>query len=468
MTWHNLINFSQWFFLTYFFVLNIGYIVLNLLSLTVLQRYMASKVLGNLPQIYTSLEPPISILVPAYNEESTIAASIRSMMQLDYPEYEIVVINDGSKDQTLEELKKEFALELFPEVYCNRIKGKSVHGIYRSTIQNNLRVIDKENGGKADALNVGINVSHYPLFCGVDADTILQRDSLKRVVHPFLEDHRVVATGGTIRVANGCEVDSGFLTKVGLPKNLLALIQVVEYLRAFLFGRLGWSAMSGLLIISGAFGVFRKDIVIKVGGYCTDTVGEDMELVVRIHRLMRQQRKPYKVVFLADPVAWTEVPEDIRTLQSQRIRWQHGLAESLIRNFSLMLSSNGGVPGWLAFPFMMLFEWFGPIFEVIGYVLMTIFFLTGLISGQAFVIFLFAVIGFGIMLSVSSLLLEEISFNLYKKPTHLLWLLFAILAENFGYRQLNSVWRLMGLLRWLTGRKNKWGEMKRMATWQKE
>lgn len=467
MSWQALVEFSQWFFLIYFFALNAGYILLNLSSLWVIRPYIASRTLDILPQISSGLEPPVSLLVPAYNEEATIASSLRSMLQLSYARYEIVVVNDGSRDNTLQVLQREFSLVPFPEAYRVRIASKPVRGIYRSTLHPNLRVIDKENGGKADALNVGINASRYPLFCGVDADTVLQRDSLQRIVLPFLEDHRVVATGGTVRIANGCEVSGGFLTRIGLPTNLLALFQVVEYLRAFLFGRLGWSALGGLLIISGAFGVFRKEIVVEAGGYRTDTVGEDMELVVRMHRLLRSQRRAYRVVFLPDPVCWTEAPEDMRTLKNQRVRWQRGLAESLSSNFGLMFSRNGGAPGWLAFPFMMIFEWLGPLIEVLGYVLMTLFFVFGMISWQVFAVFLFAAISFGLLLSISGLLLEEISFHLYKKPSHLLGLLFAVIMENFGYRQLNSVWRLMGLWRWMVGGKGKWGDMKRKASWQK-
>ncbi len=466
INWQLVVEISQWFFLAYFLALNLGYLILNLASLVTLRPYIASRALESLPQISSGLQPPISLLVPAYNEEATIASSLRSMLQLNYPDYEIVVVNDGSRDNTLQVLKREFALQPFPEAYCERVAAKPVRGIYRSVTFPHLRVIDKENGGKADALNAGINASRFPLFCGVDADTVLQRDSLQRIVYPFLEDQRVVASGGTVRIANGCEVSGGYLTRIGLPRNLLALFQVVEYLRAFLFGRMGWSAIGGLLVISGAFGVFRKETVIEVGGYRTDTVGEDMELVVRMHRVLRRQRKAYRVVFLPDPVCWTEAPEDLRTLKNQRVRWQRGLGESLAGNFGLMFSRNGGVPGWISFPFMMLFEWLGPLLEVLGYVLMTLFFVLGMISWQIFAVFLFTAVGFGILLSVSGLLLEEISFSLYKKPRHLLWLLFAVVAENLGYRQLNSVWRLMGLFRWLFGGKGKWGEMKRKASWQ--
>jgi cellulose synthase/poly-beta-1,6-N-acetylglucosamine synthase-like glycosyltransferase len=418
------------------------------------------------PRAYSGLEPPVSILVPAYNEEATIAASIRSMLQLTYSEFEVVVINDGSKDGTLDVLVREFKLQPFPEAYRRQLATREIRQVYRSARIPNLRVIDKVNGGKADSLNAGINAARYPLFCGVDADSILQRDSLDKVVEPFLRDPTVVATGGTVRVANGCEVSGGFLTRVGLPKNIWALFQVVEYLRAFLFGRLGWSAINGMLIISGAFGVFRKDAVILAGGYRPETIGEDMELVVRMHRLLRAKGQPYRVEFVPDPVCWTEAPEDYKTLKNQRIRWQRGLSESLSSNWGLMFSRNGGAPGWLAFPFMLAFEWLGPLVEAFGYVFMVYAVIAGAVSWQAFGAFLFVAIGLGILLSASGLLLEEMSFHIYPKGKQLLLLGLVVVAENLGYRQLNTVWRLVGLYRWAVQKEASWGAMKRKGTWQ--
>jgi cellulose synthase/poly-beta-1,6-N-acetylglucosamine synthase-like glycosyltransferase len=288
------------------------------------------------------------------------------------------------------------------------------------------------------------------------------------VVKPFLNDATVVATGGTVRVANGCEVSGGFLTRVGLPGNIWALFQVVEYLRAFLFGRLGWSTVNGMLIISGAFGLFRKEVVIEAGGYRPKTIGEDMELVVRMHRLLRKRRQPYRIEFVPDPVCWTEAPEDRKTLRNQRIRWQRGLSESLSANWGLMFSRNGGAPGWAAFPFMLLFEWLGPLVELGGYVFMAVAFAFGWISWQAFAVFLFVAIGLGILLSASGLLLEEMSFHIYPEPRHLAMLALIVLLENFGYRQLNSWWRLVGLYRWATEGEASWGAMTRKGNWQRK
>jgi len=466
MTFSDWLTATQWLFLLYFIGINSGYVMLNLLSLGSLRKYLEEHSLDDLPRSYSGFEPPVSVLVPAYNEEATIASSVRSMLQLNYPEFEIIVINDGSKDGTLAALQREFALVPFPEAYWQRIAVRTVRGIYRSTLHPSLRVIDKENGGKADALNTGINASRYPLFCGVDADSILERESLKRVVEPFLENPLTIASGGTVRIANGCQVSSGFLISVGLPKNPLALLQIIEYLRAFLFGRLGWSPLNAVLIISGAFGVFRKESVIKAGGYRHDTIGEDMELVVRLHRIHRLQRIPYRITFVPDPICWTEAPESLRVLKSQRVRWQRGLSESLTLNLKLLFHPRGGAPGWLAFPFMALFEWAGPLIEVTGYGFMMAGFALGVISAEAFITFMVIVFGFGFMLSVSSLLLEELSFHIYPKPRHLAILSIMVIVENLGYRQLNSLWRLWGLVLWAFGSKGNWGEMTRTASWQ--
>ncbi len=460
-----LVDFTTWFVFCYFIALNGGYLMLNAIALRTLRIKGQELFMADLPRAYSGLEPPVSILVPAYNEEATIAASIRSMLQLSYAEFEIVVVNDGSKDGTMDVLRREFGLLPFPEAYRRQIPTAEVRQVYRSTRYPNVRVIDKDNGGKADALNAAINVSRYPLVCGVDADSILQRDSLAKVTEPFLRDPTVVAAGGTVRVANGCQVSGGFLTKVGLPRNIWALFQVVEYLRAFLFGRLGWSAMNGMLIISGAFGVFRKDAVVMAGGYRRDTIGEDMELVVRMHRLLRAKKQPYRIEFVPDPVCWTEAPEDYRTLKNQRVRWQRGLAESLNANWGLVFSRNGGVPGWVAFPFMLLFEWLGPLVELGGYAFMLWAFFTGLISWQAFGAFLFVAIGLGILLSASGLLLEEMSFHIYPRGKQLLMLGLVVVLENFGYRQLNAVWRLTGLYRWAMQKESSWGAMRRKGTW---
>lgn len=455
----------QWFFLAYFFCINGGYLLIIVLSYFSMRRHLESQILEGIPQAYDSFAPPVSLLVPAYNESATIAASVRSLLQLTYDEFEIIVINDGSTDSTQEELRHEFDLIPFPEAYWHKLPSKPVYDVWRSRRHPNLRVINKANGGKADALNAGINAARYPLFCAVDADSILQRNSLRLLAQPFIEDGRTIAAGGTIRVLNGCTVSGGFLDTVGLPNKLLPTIQVVEYLRAFLFGRLGWSTLNAVLIISGAFGMFRKSSVIEAGGYRSDTVGEDMELIVRLHRMYRERREPYRIVHVPNPVCWTEVPESLRVLRNQRMRWQRGLSESLTRNMGLLFSPHGGWVGWFAFPFHLLFEWLGPVFELSGYAFMILGFWQGVISQPIFLAFTFAAFMLGVLQSVSALLLEEISFHLYPRTRQVFWLFCVSVLENFGYRQLNLIWRVRGLLQWLFGTKSHWGTMTRSAGW---
>ncbi|HWH47156.1 MAG TPA: glycosyltransferase [Burkholderiales bacterium] len=454
MNWHLTdltpwVTTMEWLFLLYFIGMNGGYTLLNLVSLVGVRRYLEARALDALPHIYSGFELPVSVLVPACNEEATIAASVRSLLQFDYPEFEVVVVNDGSTDGTLAVLTREFALAPFPEAYWKRLPVQSVRGIYRSAMHPNLRVLDKVNGGKADALNAGINAARFPLYCAVDANLILQPDSLKRAVQPFLQDPNTMATATAARVANGCTVNDGFIAEVELPGHPLALIQVIEYLRACLFGRLGWSPPNAVLIVSGAFGVYKKEAVVAAGGYRCDSVDEDMELVLRLHRLNRLAGRPYRITFVPDPIVWTEVPESLGVLATQRVRWQRGLAESLLLNIRLLFHPRGGAAGWAAFPFTALFEWWGPLFEVLAYVLMTAAWFFGLVSAQAFVAFMLAAIGMGIMVSVSALLIDELSFHIYHKPGQLAWLLGAVIMENCGYRQLVALWRLAGLASWL-------------------
>ena len=452
-------------FIGYFLLLNGGYLLLNLFSMVSLRRYMKLRAELGAEAPYLGIEPSVSLLVPAYNEAATIRTSVLSLLQLQYPDYEVVVINDGSKDETLEVLREAFDLETHPEPLRLGVPHQEVLGIYRSRRHANLRVIDKRNGGKADALNAGINAARHGLFCAVDADSILQRDSLLRVVQPFLEDERTVAAGGTVRIANGSRVQGGFLLEAGIPSNLLARFQIVEYLRAFLFGRLGWSPMNAVLIISGAFGLFDRERVIAVGGYSTDTVGEDMELVVRLHRYHRERRLPYRIRYLPDPICWTEAPEDLATLGKQRSRWQRGLAESLSRHTRLASSPRGGAPGHLAWPFMTLFEWLGPLVELAGYLFMLWGFAFGVVSPAALTVFLLVAIGMGILLSVNGLLLETLSFRVYRRRRDMLRLFLVAILENFGYRQLNTLWRCRGMWQWFARRKHQWGAMKRSGQW---
>jgi cellulose synthase/poly-beta-1,6-N-acetylglucosamine synthase-like glycosyltransferase len=456
----------QWLFLGYFVVLNAIYLGLAFIALLGLRRYIRGASAAE--RVYSHLQMPVSMIVPAYNEAATIATSVRALLQLRYQHFEVIVVNDGSKDDTLAVLKREFQLQPFPEAYRVQLKTEPVRGIYRSLTHPNLRVIDKENGGgKADAINAGINSARHPIIYAGDADSVLDPHSLEHVVRPFLEDPHTVACGGTVRIINGCTVRGGVLEKVGLPRNPLALVQVVEYLRAFLGGRLGWSAVNGLLIVSGAFGVFHRDTVVEAGGFRADVIGEDMELIVRLHRRLSARGARYRITFVPDPVCWTDAPEDIGTLARQRKRWQRGLAESLWSNRQLCFARGSGAAGWFAFPYFVMFELLSPLIEVGGLIVIALAFAFGMMSGTGFLAFIAAAFALGVMLSTTSILLEELSFHTYPKARHVLALFVISVLENCGYRQLVSFWRLQALYGWLTGQEIKWGVMKRKADWQR-
>lgn len=431
----------QWFFLLYFLALNAVYVMLILRAIGGIARYMQSREVAGLPHLLGGFAPPVTLVIPAHNEEANILRTLRSLEQ-HYPEYEIVVVNDGSTDRTLEVLTAAYSLKPFPEAYRARLATRPVRAIYQSTVDPRLRVVDKEQGGRGDAVNAGVNIAHYPWVCRVDADSILQRDSLMLIVEPLLEDPTVVASGGTIRVANGCRSKDGLFVEADLPRKPLVLFQVIEYLRAFLYGRMGWSAMNAHLIISGAFGIYHKETFVAAGGYRSDTIGEDMELIVRLHRTLSAQRKRYRITFVPEPICWSTVPETIGQLRRQRVRWQVGLAESLAMNRGLMFHREGSFTGWFAFPFTVFFEWFGPVVETCGYIFVISGFALGLVSLSVFLTFLLLATGFGILLSTCALLLEEMSFRLYKKPRHILVLLAFAVLDNFGYRQLNTFWRM--------------------------
>jgi cellulose synthase/poly-beta-1,6-N-acetylglucosamine synthase-like glycosyltransferase len=461
----DIVQAGEWIFLAYFAGINLAYLGQCFLAVRGVRRYLRSAAIDDLDPSYSTVHLPISLVVPAFNESRSIVTSIKALLQLEYPDFEVVVVNDGSTDNTLEKLIAAFQLYPYPEAYRKQVPCRPVRATYRSARYRNLRVVDKQNGGsKADAANAGINVCRNPLVAIVDADGVLQRNSLSRAVRPFLENPDTVAAGGAVRIANGCTLREGFLEEVALPRNPLALMQVIEYMRSFLFGRMGWEALGAVLIVSGAFGVFRRTTLIEVGGFDPQAVGEDMELIVRIHRVMKQQRRRYHIGFIPDPVCWTDAPESFRDLGSQRTRWHHGLGQALMLNRWLILNPRGGTVSWLAIPFYILFELLGPIIEAFGFVFFTIGALTGVIAWSEAAVFTVLALSLGMLMSICAIMLEEYSFPMYRKPRELALLYGAALLENFGYRQLTVWWRLKGFVRWVSGRRHKWETITRSAS----
>lgn len=447
--------------LVYFLALHFAYLTTSLYALATLRRYSKRlKVLDVSDVLTLGGAPPIAVIAPAYNEELTCVPAVHALLTLQYPNYEVLVVNDGSRDGTLVRLVEAFDLVGVPRAAAAQIPTKPVRRVLRSRRFPNLWVLDKENGGKADALNAGLNYARTQLFCAIDADSVLEREALARVVQPFLEDEDTVAVGGTIRIANGCVVDSGQVTRVDLPRNLLARFQVMEYLRAFLGGRVGWDAINATFIISGAFGLFRRSVVVAAGGFDPTTVGEDMELVVRLHRYCRERRIPYRIRFVADPVAWTECPESLRVLGRQRERWQRGLTETLLRHRAMLLNPRYGRIGLVAMPFYFFLEMAGPLIELVGYLAFGVALAAGAVSSTHLAAFLLLALALGIALSLAAIGLEELTFRRYPRGRHLVLLLGLAVVESIGYRQLSTYFRVRGLYAVLRKRKG-WGEMTR-------
>ncbi|MFO0775957.1 MAG: glycosyltransferase [Nitrospiraceae bacterium] len=451
----------EWVILGYFLMVTTLYAVLLVSAGIDLRPHLLKERGENRRRLLQSaMVPRISLIAPAFNEGKTIADSVRALLGLQYPRLEVVVVNDGSKDNTLAVLQDQFDLVDVHPIFRRRIQTKPVLALYRSRIHPNLIVVDKENGGKADALNVGLNIAQEELVCAIDADTLIEADALQRMVRPFLESDQVVAAGATIRPVNDCTVQGGRVTKLRVPRRLIAGVQVAEYLRAFLFGRLGWNRLGGNLIISGAFGLFRREAVIESGGYRHDTVGEDMELVVRLRRLGYERKQAQDVVFIPDPVAWTEVPESMRVLGRQRDRWHRGLADVLWRHRRLFFNPRYGSLGMVAVPYFVIVELFAPVIEAVGLIISAFLLWMGGGNQHVAILFFLVAYGYGTMLSIWTLVIEEYSFRRIDSLVDRALLIGWSLVENLGYRQVTVYWRLRGLVKYWRGRKD-WGTMER-------
>lgn len=451
----------EWVILLYFFLLSSFYgLLLTSAALDIRPHLQKERGENRRRLLRSEIAPRITLLAPAYNEAKTIAESLRALLGIQYPNLEVVVINDGSNDETLRVLHDQFGLSAVHPIYRHQLHTKPVRALYRSTIHPNLVVVDKDNGGKADSLNAGLNIASNELVCAIDADTLIEPDALQRMVRPFIESHEVVAAGGTVRPVNGAVVKGGRVVTVHVPHRPMAGVQVVEYLRAFLFGRLGWNRLGGNMIISGAFGLFRREAVIHAGGYLHDTVGEDMELVVRLRRVGCEKRQPQRVIFIPDPVAWTEVPESFRVLGNQRDRWQRGLADVLWRHRRLFFNPSYGALGLLVFPYFVFGELLAPVVEATGLIIMALIITLGEMDSSFVFLFFLVAYGYGVLLSLAALTIEEFTFFRTATLMDRVWLILWCLFENIGFRQLTVYWRLRGLIKYARGSRD-WGVMTR-------
>jgi cellulose synthase/poly-beta-1,6-N-acetylglucosamine synthase-like glycosyltransferase len=438
---------------SYFFVANGVYTILMLLSLAYTWIHTRRLAYQGLDELRDSVvTPPVTIIMPACNEQDVVVESVRSILKTDYPNLEVFVVDDGSTDETLARLVDAFRLVKMDLIYRARMATHAVRGFYANPRIPNLLVISKENGGKPDALNVGINMCRTPYFCTLDADCILERDALLRLMRPIVASPiNTVASGGIVRILNGCEVRDGRVVKVGLPKTILERFQVVEYLRSFLYGRTGWNVMQGTLIISGAFAVFHRESVMDSGGFGQDTVTEDMDLIVQLHRWAMKKGHRIKMVFTSDPVCWTECPATLANLGRQRRRWQMGLCQTLWKNSEILFNHRYGVVGMVSFPFQLYVEALGSAVEFLGYFMVPLALLFGMVPPILYILFVGLALFYGGFLSIGAVLLEELTYRRYPRFRDLMTLLMFAVLENIGYRQVILYYRFQGVVRFLTG-----------------
>lgn len=442
-----------------------AYLLIGLASVGESRKYLRKNEFSDFRLLASSPHAPsVSILAPAYNEGATIIENVRSLLSLYYSTLEVIVINDGSKDDCLQKLIDGYDLEKVDFHVQYKVASKEVRGVYRSrkAVYKRLVVVDKVNGGKADALNVGINVSRYDYIVCIDVDCILEQDALLKMMKPFLEETRskTIASGGVVRIANSCEIKDGKLEKIHLPENYWARMQSLEYIRAFIIGRMAWARINGLLLISGAFGAFDKQIAIEAGGYDHNTVGEDMELVVRMRRYMEERRLPYNVTYIPDPLCWTEAPVSSKILGRQRNRWTRGTIETLKMHKVMFLNPKYNIMGMLSYPFWFFFEMLAPLIEFFGMIVFNLMSITGHINWHTFLALLAFIVSFGYMFSAFAAYMEVSTFNMYRRRVEMMKLLLTALTEPFFFHPF-IVWSAIKGYFDLLRKKNSWGEMTR-------
>jgi len=465
--WTFLSDFFRYGILVYSVAILCFYVFIALYSIGETKEYVRKSTFANYPLLASSEHAPsLSILAPAYNEAATIVENVRSLLNIYYNHFEVIIINDGSKDDSLQKLMAVYDLEPVPYFSEQVIATKPIRAVYKSRnpVYKKLVVVDKVNGGKADALNVGINIARNQYVVCIDVDCILEQDAMLKLTKPFLEnaEKRVIATGGVVRIANDCEVKDGKIVKVNLPSQFLPRMQTLEYIRAFLLGRMAWSRMDGLLLISGAFGAFDRDIVLRVGGYDHKTVGEDMELVVRMRCYMEEQKLPYEVAYIPDPLCWTEAPASFKILGRQRNRWTRGTIETLRMHRKMFFNPGYRILGMVSYPYWFFFEFLAPLVEFTGFVGFCVFAVLGLVSWKLFFALLLFIYAFAALFSSFAILMEVMTYNQYKKRQEIFSLMLTALVEPLFFHPF-VVWAAVkGNIDFLR-KKNAWGEMSRQG-----
>lgn len=451
--------------LVYFLLINTSYLVLIVCAAAAFFEHMRrSEHSGRAEAVTSRLLQGVTLVVPAYNERAGIVTAVQSMLSLRHPRHEVVVVDDGSTDGTFEAMCDAFDLVgVDREIPQDVPVAAQILGVYvPSDGRTRLTLVRKENSGKTEAVNTGINAASEPLVAIIDADSVLDPDALVNVAAPFAEDPvRTIATGGVIRAANGCRIVDGRVVDIGMPRSWLARIQVVEYLRAFLLGRSGWSRLRCLILISGAFGMFRRDVLVAIGGLDRGSIGEDFELVVRLHREMVAQGRDYRIEFVAEPIVWTEVPTSLKVLRAQRRRWHRGLWEVLWKHRSMAFNPRYGRIGVFVLPWFWVFELLAPVIELLGLVLLAVGLAVGVVDPGYAALFMTIAYGYALLVNLASLAIEELTFHKYPRWRDLGLAVVSSVLENIGYRQLTAWWRCEGLVAGVRRSRHVWGTMTR-------
>ena len=456
--------------LVYYVCLHGLYAMLIVLGATQLRRYQLGITFGEYRRIAESpLTMPISLVIPAYNEEKVIVNTVLGALKLRYPQHEVIVVNDGSSDKTVDVLIEHFELRSVRKVGQRHFDTKPISGVYVSAKHPNLVVVDKANGRRADAINAGVNLARYPLLCIIDADSILERDALLHVVRPFQRNVAVAAATGMVRPANGLVVENGEIASAQEPRGTLALMQAVEYLRSFQWARLGLARLSSMLCISGAFMVLRKDVFVAMNGVDPTSITDDIEFTVRLHRWVYEQpaaTRP-RICYVPDAVCYTEVPETHRVYAAQRNRWQRGTLQALLRNWTMTFNPRYGLAGLFGMPFFLFFEAAAAIVEGLSYVLIPVAVLLGLATLTQLAAFFALAVLLGSVLSVAAILLQETTRLRVERTRDLVRLIGAAFVENLLYHQLHLLWRIGGTFDYLVRRRTDLGLMMRYGSFQR-
>jgi cellulose synthase/poly-beta-1,6-N-acetylglucosamine synthase-like glycosyltransferase len=460
-------EFFEFIFFGFAFLAILSYIILAIISGFETVDYMKKNRFVNYKEIMnSSISPSISIIAPAYNETLNIVENVRSLLSCHYVNYDVIIINDGSKDDSLQKLIQAYDLVKIDYVVNYQIPTQPLRdGIFKSTNPafEKLIIVDKQNGGKADALNMGLNISTNKYVACIDVDCLLLEDALQKLVKPFLEstDEKVIAAGGVIRIANSCTIKDGKLIDINFPKNAIVRGQILEYLRAFLLGRMAWSRLNGLLVISGAFGLFDKKIALEVGGYDTKTVGEDMEIIVRMRRYMEEKKEKYKVAYIPDPLCWTEAPDNYRIFISQRNRWTRGTIETLKKHKKIGFNRNYNSLGILSYPYWLIFERLAPLIEFAGILYFIFLIITNSVQWDYAIAFTIMAYLFTVFFSIVTIVIEEHTYHQYTKKGIGIQLLKTAFLEPLVNHPFILYAAIKGNIDYYFNKKIKWGEMTR-------